>query len=122
MIEERLEAVERELMRLIKTLQELIELYIDTNTNPILGDMPKNTGFIPTIVKDRIKRNKQRKLINFEIHEVREITSKGISVLGSNQLEKILNTYGVTNISALATSDYTHYCQDVLVAIENLSD
>ncbi len=116
-IEQSLERVERELIRLTKTMQELVSLYVDTNANPILGDLPEISGFVPTLVKDRAKRAHQRDAISYELHEVRSIVNDAINILGSVTVESHLAAYDATTLGHLDESNYYALCTTLLECI-----
>ncbi len=118
MIENRLEAVERSLIRLNKTLQELITLYVDTQTNPLLGDLPKNAGFKPTIIKDRDKRRAAKQAVSYTLQELRSIVDDAMSVLGTETVEHHLRAHEATCLAELPEAYYYSFAQNLLTDID----
>ena len=122
MIEQRLESLEREIIRLNITMQELITLYLDTQSNPILGDLPKNQDFVPSIVKSRNKRASQQDAIQYSITQVRDITNEGIEILGEHYIRSLLSAYEAKSVAHLSEDQYFPYCQNVLRDISEHED
>ena len=110
MIEDRLEAVERELIRLNKTLQDLITIYVDSQAGNLLANIPKADHYLPEFIKQRDavmkKRGKQT------LTTVRRTVDLAVQVLGVHTVELVMNNYttsdskGVTCLADLQPEDY----------------
>ncbi len=122
MLEDRIEAVERSLIRLNKTLQELISLYVDTQTNPLLGDLPKNSGYVPTIIKDRDARRNAKHAVSYTLSEVRSIMESAMKVLDTPTIEAHLNNHDATCLADMPEQQFYSFAQTLLVDIESASE
>jgi len=121
-IEDRLEAVERNLIRLNKTLQELISLYTDTQINPLLGDLPKASGFVPKIIKDRDARRNAKHKVTYSLHELRAIMEDAMSTLGNETVQHHLNTHEASCLADLPEQHYYSFAQSLLDDLETVTE
>lgn len=109
MLEDRLESVERQLIRLTKTLQDLITMYVETNADSILSGMPKHSKYVPKFVKDRDKN------MAVDLPDVRHVTEVAITIFGSDSVSEMLTMYltkggtAVTCLADLQKSDYKSF-------------
>ena len=123
MLEDRLEAVERELIRLNKTLQDLITIYVDSQAGNLLANIPKADHYLPEFIKQRDavmkKRGKQT------ITTLRETVDFAVQVLGVHTVELVLNNYtgaggeGCRSLSEVMAEDYNSLHAEL---IERLPD
>ena len=117
-IETRLESLERSVHILNTTIRELINLYLDTQLNPILGDLPKTAGFTPKVIKDRNARNKKKDGINITMLEIRELTEQLIEIKGIEFTSRILRGYNISSLAELPIGSYENYYNDLMEAID----
>jgi len=112
--EDRLESLERSILLLNDSMQELIKLYIETQTNPILGDLQIPEGFEPKIVKDRNARARLSGQQHWSLYELRELTEALIDTRGKQFTSRILGRYNSCTLAELSVSDYPSYASDAL--------
>ena len=117
MLEDRLESVERQLIRLTKTLQDLITMYVETNTDSILRGMPKHSTYVPQFVKDRDAK------LPVSIQDIRHITEAAIAIFGSDSVSEMLTMYStnkgdaVTCLAELQKSDYKSFYEYLVTGL-----
>ncbi len=106
MLEDRLESVERQLIRLTKTLQDLITMYVESNTDSILSGLPKHSGYIPQFIKERDNN------LPVTLQDVQLLVEPAITVFGADSVREMLTQFStkngeaVTALSQLKKSDY----------------
>ena len=91
MLESRLEAVERELIRLNKTLQDLITIYVDAQAGGLLQGIPKADNYLPEFIKqrDKLAKHKGKQTLT----SMRELIDYAVQVLSVHTVESIISTY-----------------------------
>lgn len=118
MLEDRLEAVERQLIRLTKTLQDLITMYVETNEESILSGMPRHSKYIPKFVKDRDNK------LPVSIQDVQHVTEVSIKVFGTDSVSEMLTMFtsrkgdAVTCLAELQKTDYKNFYDYMTTGLE----
>lgn len=113
-IESRLESLERSVNILNTTVRELIDLYLDTQKNPILGDLPKTAGFVPKVIRDRDRRKRKQTGVDYSFEELRELLNQHIDTKGIQFTEAVLGRYNVRALSELTVDKYNQFANDLL--------
>ena len=91
MLESRLEAVERELIRLNKTLQDLITIYVDAQAGGLLQGIPKADSYLPEFIKQRDKLAKRKG--KQTITSMREMIDFAVQVLSVQTVLNVINNF-----------------------------
>ena len=120
-LEERLEALERSMIMLNKTLNELISLYVDVQTNPLIGDLPKNVGFVPTIIKDRNARRAAKQQTHYTLPQMRSIMTAALKIFDIPTMEALLSVHNATCLADMPEDQYYSFAQTLLSKLDQAS-
>lgn len=116
-IESRLESLERSVNILNTTIRELIDLYLDTQKNPILGDLPKTAGFVPKVIKDRDRR--KAKDVSVTMLELRELTEQLIDLKDLQFTSSMLGRYNIRSLAELPIDRYEEFYNELIEVLNN---
>ncbi len=117
-IEARLESLERSVNILNTTIRELIDLYLETQQNPILGDLPATAKFEPKILRDRKARERKKTGVDYSFIELREILSQVIDTKGEQFTSSILGRYNIRSLAELPQASYNEFANELLEVLD----
>ncbi len=117
-IESRLESLERSVNILNTTIKELIDLYLDTQKNPILGDLPKTAGFEPKVVKSRKARERKKTGVEYSFIELRELLAQVIEIKGEQFASSIVRRYNISSLAELPQASYNEIATEFIEVID----
>lgn len=116
-IEARLEALERSINILNTTVKELIDLYLDTQINPLLGDLPKTAGFEPKVIKDRKARKRKATGVDYSFQELRKLLEQVYDSKGEEFTSSILGRYNIRSLAELPITEFNNFATELLEAL-----